>query len=128
MIEMYDKLGKPLTVEQWAALFEGWTLEDIEAYRRVAEDDVGPYWVSTVWIGHNMNYGPVGPPLIFETMVFAGGDEDTLGIDLDQYRWPDLNTAEQGHREVVELVRATYQPDPPTEDQADQPRERDHES
>jgi hypothetical protein len=43
-------------------------------YRRVAQDGVGDFWISTVWIGldHAFRFHPDEkdePPLIFETMI-----------------------------------------------------------
>ena len=38
--------------------------------RRVAEDVTGFYWLSSVFLGINMNFGWKGPPVLFETMVF----------------------------------------------------------
>ena len=49
----------------WAHWFE-------TANRRVAVDHVGPYRVSTVFIGLNHAFSEEHPPLLFETMVFEG--------------------------------------------------------
>lgn len=55
--------------------------------------------VSTVFLGLDHNWGPVGPPLLFETMVF--------GSDLDgsQWRYATWDEAVAGHERVVDLVR-----------------------
>jgi hypothetical protein len=54
------------------------------------------YWVSTVWLGLNHNFGE-GPPLIFETMVTnpAGDWEDY------QERYSTEQEAMEGHKRTV---------------------------
>jgi hypothetical protein len=111
-VTWYNRQGQPISMEEAGPL-----LADIE-YKRVAETQVGPYWVSTVWLGLDHNYWPGGPPLIFETMVFAiqrdDPELDTLGPDIDCVRYATLEEAERGHEEMVTLVRATIQEVPPT--------------
>jgi hypothetical protein len=100
----YDRQGERITDPQrWVDL-----MEDREEYRRVAEDTVGPYWVSTVWLGLDHNYDPDGPPLIFETMVFARDHDDTsFGFDFDMRRYSTEEEAIAGHNEMVTIVRAS---------------------
>jgi hypothetical protein len=60
---------------QGAVLFD---FADIEqkltdpSYKILKQEKVahGKKWISTVWIGIDHNFSEVGPPLIFETMVF----------------------------------------------------------
>lgn len=89
-------------------------------YKRVALTEIGPYVVSTVWIGLDHNFGN-GPPLIFETMVFTATawaqenpaldfndpDKEHL-LELDCYRYATEYEARKGHEDVVTLIRATY--------------------
>lgn len=106
----YDRQGRAITMDQFSKL-----VVDPD-YKRVASDHVGPYWVSTVWLGMDHGWGQ-GPPLIFETMVFAADhDERTLGPDLDLHRWSTEEAALRGHAEVVTLVRATTVEEPPRPD------------
>lgn len=44
-------------------------MEEHDKDRKVGDTRVGPYWVSTVFLGLDHNWGE-GPPLLFETMVF----------------------------------------------------------
>lgn len=112
MIPWYDRDGRPIDVETANELLLDWE------YRRVAEDQVGPYWVSTVWLGidHGFGFGPEPhPPIIFETMVFAthrNTERETLGPDLDCRRYTTEEEARAGHEEMVLLVRATLQEEP----------------
>lgn len=59
--------GVPKPVEK----AEEWGIWRETADVRVAQDDVGPFWVSTVFLGLDHNYHPRGAPLIYETMVFG---------------------------------------------------------
>ena len=105
----HDRAGDEITLEQYLRLFGD------DDYKRVESTDVGPYWVSTVWLGLNHNFWE-GPPLIFETMVFATGDRDDekdRGLrEFDVHRWSTEEAARAGHGEIVTLVRATLQEEP----------------
>lgn len=108
----YDRAGLPIPFDEWARL------RSLPDYFRIAEDTIGNYWISTVWVGLVMNLTWTNAPIIFETMVFEG---DADGHDLDMLRYATEEEARQGHAEMVTLVRATAQPDPNLEDSADQP-------
>lgn len=69
---------------------------------RVAFDDCGGVSVSTVFTFINHNFFGSGPPLVFETMVFGGNDM----IDRRCERYSTWEEAEQGHQEMLALVRA----------------------
>lgn len=79
MGEYYDRQGNPMTLTEWAQSFE-----TRQGQRRVAETTLANgRWVSTVWMGLDHSFGS-GPPLIFETMVFASPD-DRADLDCDRY-------------------------------------------
>lgn len=64
--------------------------------------DMDFFWdcqVSTVFLPINHNFADHGPPLLFETMVFGGGDDD-----LSQWRWETWAAAEAGHTVVCKAV------------------------
>jgi len=68
---------------EWARRFEN-------SNRRVAEDQIGNKWVSTVFLG--MDHGWEGGPLwIFETIVFEGDNE------IDIWRYSTWDQAMEGH-------------------------------
>lgn len=96
----YDKDGEPLTIEEADRL-----LSDLD-YKQVALTEIGPYRVSTVWLGVDHRWGREESPILFETMVF--GPEYVGEIDLVRYSTEE--EAKAGHEEVCLLVRATYQP------------------
>ena len=70
----------------------------------VKQENVGKYWVSTVFlglIGLNHNFSGIGEPLLFETMVFPRkkGEERYRELDMDRYAtWED---SKKGHKEMV---------------------------
>lgn len=113
MIEYYDKEGRPLDQMSAWQLLEDWD------YKRVDSTDVGPYWVSTVWLGLDHRFAGDGPPLIFETMVFLKGERDDpehVGLqDIDVVRYSSLQQAQEGHQAMVLLVEATLDEEPPSE-------------
>lgn len=93
----YILIGQSPVVEPdlltWAEWFE-------HADRKVAQTDVGPYVVSTVFLGIDHQHLGKGPPILFETMVFIDGDAEDI-----QQRCSTWLEAEAQHAEVVELVR-----------------------
>lgn len=99
----YDRDGIPIDPATWSKLFA-----DV-AYKRAARskilsaaDPSQSFDVSTVWMGVDHSFDD-GPPLIFETMVFAEGSS----TDLDCRRYPTLALAEAGHVETLAVVAAT---------------------
>jgi hypothetical protein len=61
-----------------------------------------PIHVSTVFLGINHRFFGDGPPLLFETMIFAAGYE----LDQDQERASTITQARAIHGEAVECVIA----------------------
>jgi hypothetical protein len=86
--------GEPMPVSNtldWAEHFEM-----DAANRRVGLDHLCSHeYVSTVFLGIDYNFGPEGPPLLYETMVFGGmrGDE--------QWRYATRAEALAGHERIV---------------------------
>lgn len=101
----YSRSGRKISFRQWGRLSTWGGVG--RGYKRVAATQVGPYWVSTVWIGIDLGLSlqPDRPPHIFETMVF--GDTENLAHDLDCHRWATDAQARAGHDEIVTLIRAT---------------------
>lgn len=56
-------------------------------------------WVSTVFLGLDHNHFGEGPPILFETMIF-GGPEDEY-----QWRYSSWDDAETGHKAAVRKAR-----------------------
>ena len=98
----YDRHGQPMTMHQWAEKFED------ENYTHIARDVIGPdepldpaplITVSTVWRSMNHNWRH-DEPLIYETLIIGGG-YDATGM-----RYATEKQAREGHRRVVEELRA----------------------
>lgn len=113
----YSRKGQPISLREWARTAEGnGTWKSVRKAIYVAQDFVGPYRVSTVWMGRDIGCG-FGPPLIFETMVFerkltrAPDWSFTYHKSLDDYslRYPTERRALQGHWEIRRLVRRAVQ-------------------
>lgn len=106
----FDKQGNKIKYEEWARL-----KLQTPGYFRIGLDTVGPYKVSTVWLGHNHRFGGEGPPIIFETMVFLadewdnGRTEERYIGDIDLVRYCTEEEAKQGHEDMCTLIRATMQ-------------------
>jgi hypothetical protein len=88
-----DKTTSPVEdLMTWARSFE---TSDRRIARTVLEDDCV---VSTVFLGLDHQFGN-GPPLLFETMVFGGADDQLC------WRYPNYDDAIAGHNKAVEQVR-----------------------
>jgi hypothetical protein len=67
--------------------------------RIVAKTQVANCLVSTVCLGIDHNFSQVGPPLLFETMIFVEGDGEEC------YRCATWQEAEAQHARVVTELR-----------------------
>lgn len=75
-------------------------MEITERHVRLSEQ--GDVWISTVFLGLNHNFFGIGPPILFETMVFIGHD------GISQERYATWEQAEEGHtRWVNEIFKPT---------------------
>lgn len=103
----FDKAGNPISMRDWARLIEYAGLD----YKIVSRTEVGPYRVSTVWLG--LDHGHLRwdqdadyQPIIFETMVFGRDEEGDPGWeDFDMERYSTEEQALAGHRAMVDKVR-----------------------
>ncbi len=68
--------------------------------RDVGETTIGPYWISTKFIGMRQTPVEREPPLVFETALFEEG-EFVAVIE----RYSSWEEAESGHEKAVEVVR-----------------------
>lgn len=93
--KLTGKLAIPCTMEEWAMWLE-------TADRQVALDRVGGIVVSTVCLGldHNHSLDPNALPLIFETMIWRGGEST------EQFRYGTWDEAEKAHKIIVGQIRA----------------------
>lgn len=89
----YDRRGR--VIRSW---------DDLARIEPRVARDVLPtgHVVSTVWLGLDHRFG-YGPPLIFETMVFASEDS-YMGLECDRYSTEAA--AIEGHARMVGRVLA----------------------
>jgi hypothetical protein len=82
----------------------GTWFEDSRKTRIVAQDQVGDYWVSTVFLGIDHSFSPWGkrgPPILFETMIFLEENEGET-----QVRYATWDEAAAGHADIVARLKA----------------------
>lgn len=95
MLEHYILQGQFVVEEpdilKWAEWFG-------TADRTVGRSEIQGVTVSTVFLGLDHQWGPDGPALLFETMVFGGDFSDC------QARYTTWEEAERGHALAVQLV------------------------
>jgi hypothetical protein len=92
----YAKDGNEMDLIEWAIKLAN------PKYKIIKQELVGEYQVSTVWLGLDHSYG-IGPPLIFETMVFGFIDKQTTRRDTvdEGERYSTVYEAEEGHARYV---------------------------
>jgi hypothetical protein len=101
---------------RWGRWFEGALgIDSPEARRkdkrRVAFTDLGFCTVSTVFLGVDHRFFDDGPPILFETMVFANkAPAEVFPEELDGMmgRYSTWAEAEAGHEEFVAEVRQRF--------------------
>lgn len=106
---VYDRDGRRMPYSRYIALRYGPGLIPFSLdYWSVAQDHVGAYHVSTVWLGLDHGLGHREQPSIFETMVFLNSDsKDVAGLDHGCWRYATEEEALQGHRETCILIEVT---------------------
>jgi len=67
-------------------------------------EGIGEIMVSTVFLGVDHNFFGDGPPVVFETMIFGGGD----GMDQWQRRSCTWEEALRMHAHAVDLVKNAF--------------------
>lgn len=76
-----------------------WGMWYQDADRIVKQEQIGDYWVSTVFLGLDHNWNMGGPPVLFETMVFIEGSADA------HERYCTWDEAMAGHEAICERLR-----------------------
>lgn len=82
-------------------------IEEGHEQRVVAQETIGKYWVSTVFLGLDHRFGDSGPPLLFETMVFdAKPNNDGYKAEAGPtFRAPTWEIALEHHAEACVWAR-----------------------
>jgi len=94
----YDMDCNPISMWDWHNI-------SLSENKHIGLDQIGPYEVSTVWLGINHAYLD-GSPIIFETMIFANIElqEDDELISY-QERYSTKEQAIEGHQRACQLCR-----------------------
>ena len=96
----WDKEGNPLDMAAAEKLLTDPKYVRVEGHSVTDLADPGrQYTVSTVWLGTNYNFSGVGPPIIFETMVFSVNEDDEM--HLSGCRYMTEESAREGHNKIV---------------------------
>jgi hypothetical protein len=91
------------TLKTWGEAFEDYGSRTV-ARQSFGHQGIGTIEVSTVFIGVNHRFIGEGPPLVFETMIFGGGE----GLDGYTDRCATWDEAEAMHRRAVEHVKNAF--------------------
>jgi hypothetical protein len=115
-IGMYilDDKGEPFKTEDMLLWAQWWEAAD----RTLASTNLGPYWVSTIFLGidHGFSFHPDSPPVLWETMLFGPEQKvseltgGTYRESLDTRRYATRQEAKAGHQEIVRWVKETMLP------------------
>lgn len=98
-MDFYDRQGRWISMLRYVTLIECGGLR----YKRVAHTTLPAQGVrvSTVWLGIDHNFWHEGPPVMFETMVFAIDSDQSLAM----WRYATERDARKGHNQMVHLAR-----------------------
>lgn len=80
----------------WAEWFQ-------KADRSIARTEIHECVISTVFLSIDHGFYDEGPPVLFETMVFACAED--YGSDTYMERYTSVAEAQEGHKRIVEHVR-----------------------
>jgi hypothetical protein len=99
-VKHYNMAGEVIPLSRFTEIMD----PDVwEAERLVGRDTINGVRISTVLLGLDYSFG-IGPPLIFETMIFGGPwDEHTE-------RYPNLDAAKAGHDRACAAARGLLPP------------------
>lgn len=110
-----DDAGEPVRERDtivWGKWFEAAIKE---GRKHIGDDTVGPYRVSTIFLGVDYDLGGPGPPVLWETMIFGLPEKRTflgrrLRKDLGQERYSSRADALAGHARAVKYAASLPQP------------------
>lgn len=101
----FDFKGNPISMWEWSGL----TNSDKKI---IEQTQIGPYFISTVYIGMDMGFRiNLNPdpeefyqPIIFETMIFNDEKDEDDELYLYQERYCTQEQAREGHYKACKLV------------------------
>lgn len=96
LFNYYDKKGNEIDRDRWSHLYSD------KEYRIVAQERIGKFFISTVWLGVDYSFGE-SQPLFFETMAFDEDKGDWTDVYLNRYS--NEIAALAGHDQAVAMAR-----------------------
>ena len=96
ILDEKGNLADAENLTDWAT----WMEEGGGINRIVAKTEVGPYRVSTVFLGINHRFIGKGPPILWETMIFGPDGDGEY-----QTRYSSLSDAKYGHVVAIEHAK-----------------------
>src|SRR5262249_17301779 len=103
------KAYSPISLVPITLLIGGIVRESCDPH--VATDDVGEYWISTVWLSSDHSFSRFfsreekQAPIIFETMIFCDDEKIENHFTDYQERYCNVEEAELGHQKAVQMVK-----------------------
>lgn len=91
-----DKVAIPASREEFSEFFEDMSK------RRVGWDEVGPYDVSTVFLGLDHSFGQ-GRPVLYETIIFQRGQSSDLWCERCS-TWEEAEAMHQRGKDEAERM------------------------
>lgn len=102
-MKYYYLKGKKI-VETSSVLIWGKNFEENIINNRIGLSNIGPFRVSTVFLGIDYGFHFNTPPKLFETMIF-----DDKGKEADyQEKYATYKEAEEGHKVAVQYATEKY--------------------
>jgi hypothetical protein len=112
--DKYYPDGQPILSDDLMPAWMKWALlfETAKEERNVAQTKtLYGERLSTVWLGLDHNFSRVGPPLIYETMLFAPGDREAeRGALRDFAEGREASPEEQAERDRARAYREKHYP------------------
>lgn len=92
-----------------------WLAATMREGRHLAQDTIGPYWVSTVFLGVDHQFLDGGPPILWETKIFGVPEEKRFRgrrfrRELLQERYTSRADALAGHARAVKYAESLPAP------------------
>lgn len=98
--EQKDGTYKKIDVMEWAKKYSK------EGARVIQQDKVGPFFISTVYLGLDHRFLQGGPPLIYETMIFH---DDSGFMEHYQQRYSRSVVASETHQRIVKVMKDHFE-------------------
>lgn len=95
MIDKYGTITETFDVMFWAR----WLEETKDRF--IQQDENKEYFISTIFLGLDHDFGMTGKPLLFETAVFSRIVADDTDKTLEMVRHETLKQAKRFHKKMV---------------------------